>query len=221
MEDQVTEEVVDDQSEETVTDEPSEELFKIGDTEYSADELIEFYEKAKSYENLQAEFTRKSQELAELKKAQVKEEDPDIEEGVRNLAPFVEKINAPLMAEIAYLKEQLRGMTIQSEVEKLKSEFSDADPDAVMAFATQNRIGTLRQAYLLMNLDKETQKAAKEAKAQALRDQKRKQKAKTPDSTSSLPSGLRPFDPEKDGHKTPMQLAEEGLRELGIKVGEK
>lgn len=61
---------------------------KIGDAEYTTEELTKFIEKGKNYDNLLPDYTQKSQKLAEIEKEKIKNVDNNQDE---NVPKFMQK----------------------------------------------------------------------------------------------------------------------------------
>lgn len=107
----------------------------------------------------QSDYTRKTQELAELKKQSAVAEqyyqaihsDPEFAEGIarRFNLPFL----TPEQAEQERLKNEVQQLRLERELESLKTKHGDIDVQKVLETAYQRRIPNLEDAVLLLKAE--------------------------------------------------------------------
>jgi len=175
LDDQDSSSVDDDQDDDQSDDEgggagDSVNTVKIGDKEYTLDQLAEFEKKASGYDALLPEFTQKSQKLAELEKAS-KTKDENLpsykkegwqpkdfselskaleeaeERGVQRALSTLEQRQAESLAQSQKVKQEVDDFV--AEVKKTDKEFDDKD---FFSYATKHKFplkttGDLRAVY--------------------------------------------------------------------------
>lgn len=186
--------------------------------ELTADQMYEEYNK------LLPEFTRRSQELSELRKiAEQINNQPDYsglspeEKQAREILDGIKR-DAVSQAknEITPMIEEFR---VKAEIADLQKRYDDFNPDEVIPFALQNRILDLDSAYKVMNYEKKIQQVKEDAQRATATNFTRRGPAggnPAPGQGGGRPqTGLQKYDPSKDAGKDARTLLEEGLAEVG------
>lgn len=228
--DQSEEEVQDDQSESEVdtqstqgdeSDAVSEgndlgRLVEGLDGDYDVDQVKDYIEKGKKYGELQSEFTRKSQELADLrnKVEQIEQQTTMSPQEVED-QKIIEEV-AKRASEMNNSQEEIEDMKTELELVSLRNNYGVEQDEAqeTLRYAAEKKIGSLEEAYKAMKYD-EVNKGKSKQKQNV---EKSKKKAQGASGESEAPKKAKPwltkFDPEKDAGKSISQLADEAKAEL-------
>ena len=163
MQEQPDNDVIEDSSAEGDSDTSSNDTFNIDGEVFTKEQLIEF---KKGYMR-QSDYTKKTQELAEQRKALSAGVEISNEEG------NTDTINTVELTQIQELTAKVKGMELDNEIKLLKEEFSDFDELKALEKANELGINNLRDAYLMTRQILDMEAIRNQLKAELLEEIKK------------------------------------------------
>ena len=184
--------------------------YKLGEKEYTAEELNERIMRAESYDNLRPEFDRKSQELAELRRLKEEQESkpedtkqysPEEQQAIDMVKRIVSEEARPLQEKLQYMEEKA---IVDKEIGDLKAKYNVSEDELkqVMQKAVdmgmQAKLGNLENAYWAWAGPNKTKEAKQEGERKTLNNLQEKKavlsinsksNAKS-EATSKIPKGF-------------------------------
>lgn len=154
------------------TEEPTNDKIKIGDEEFTLEQIKEFRQ---GYLR-QSDYTKKTQELADMRKELEANKEPQAE------VKQDEVNDEPVNNEMLELKREIQSMKLDKQIDALKEKYKNFDEIKVLEKANELGITDLEAAYKIVRPDIDInaiKQSAKEAAMKELRAELEANKTKT------------------------------------------